>query len=104
MNSTMNKTSLALPAIALLAALASPLPSVAQPAVAPATPVVLAQKDPEGLVTLASSATLQVPNDWIAVQFSTSKEGTDANAVQAALKEALGAAMAQARAVARPDG
>jgi len=105
MNPTMNKT---LPALAssclLAAALALPTASAAQAAVAPVVPVVVAQKDPEGVVTLASSATIQVPNDWITVQFSTSKEGTDANAVQAALKEALGAALAQARAVARPDG
>jgi predicted secreted protein len=104
MNSTMNKTPLALASTLLLVALASPLPAAAQAAVAPVMPVVVAQKDPEGVVTLASSAQVQVPNDWIAVQFSTSKEGTDANAVQAALKEALGAALAQARAVARPDG
>ncbi|MFL6681156.1 MAG: SIMPL domain-containing protein [Burkholderiaceae bacterium] len=99
----MNKTSLAFVSATLLAALlASPLPSLAQ--ATPGVPVLAVQKDPEGVVTLASSATVQVPNDWIAVQFSTSKEGTDANAVQAALKDALGAALAQARMVARPDG
>ena len=106
MNPTMTKTPFALvPAAALLAAaLAAPLPATAQ-AAAPVAPVVIAtQKDPEGVVTLSSSATIQVPNDWITVQFATSKEGTDANAVQAALKEALGAALAQARAVAKPDG
>jgi predicted secreted protein len=104
MNSTMNKTSLALASTVLLVALAAPLPAAAQAAAAPVLPVVVAQKDPEGVVTLASSAQVQVPNDWITVQFSTSKEGTDANAVQAALKEALGAALAQARAVAKGDG
>ena len=103
MNSTMNSKLLALaPAGLLAAALALPIPTAAQAAGTPVVPVV--QKDPEGVVSLNSSATIQVPNDWIAVQFSTSKEGTDANAVQAALKEALGAALAQARAVARPDG
>jgi predicted secreted protein len=103
MNPTMTKTPFALvPAAALLAAmLAAPLPAAAQAA---APVVIAAQKDPEGVVSLASSATIQVPNDWITVQFSTSKEGTDANAVQAALKDALGAALAQARAVAKPDG
>jgi predicted secreted protein len=106
MNPTMTQTPFALASAAALlaAALASPLPAAAQ-AAAPVAPVVIAaQKDPEGVVSLTSSATVQVPNDWIAVQFSTSKEGTDANAVQAALKDALGAALAQARAVARPDG
>ena len=69
-----------------------------------AAPLQVVQKDPEGVLSLSSSATLQVPNDWIAVQFSASKEGTDANGVQAQLKEALGAALAQARQVAKPDG
>ncbi len=60
--------------------------------------------DPSGVVTLSSSATVQVPNDWMSVQFTTQKEGVDANAVQAQLKEALGAALAQARLVAKADG
>ena len=102
MNPTMTKTRLAfVPAALLVAMLASPLPSVAQAA---GVPVMAVQKDPEGVVSLASSATVQVPNDWMTVQFSTNKEGTDANAVQAALKEALAAALAQARAVAKGDG
>ena len=89
----MNKNVLVLVLAACLPALAA-----AQPAVAPM------QKDPEGVVSLNSSATVQVPNDWIAVQFSTTREGTDAATVQAALKEALGTALAQARQVAKPDG
>jgi len=91
----MNKKLLA-PVLACLVATAA----VAQQAVVPIT----VQKDPEGVVSLNSSATIQVPNDWITVQFSTSKEGTDASAVQAALKEALASALAQARQVAKPDG
>jgi len=105
MNSTMNRK-LALTSACLLASLLAPPISVAaaQAVGVPPTIVTVAQKEPEGVVSLNSSATIQVPNDWITVQFSTSKEGVDANAVQAALKEALGAALAQARAVARPDG
>jgi predicted secreted protein len=61
-------------------------------------------KDPEGVLSLNSSATVQVPNDWMTVQFSSSKEGTDAASVQAALKEALATAMNQARQVAKADG
>ena len=90
----MNKKLLALACAGLLSTIAT-VPVAAQAVV---------QKDPEGVVTLSTSATVQVPNDWISVQFSTSKDGTDANAVQAALKEALGTALAQARQVARPDG
>ena len=95
MHSTMNKKLIAIVSACLLATAAA-----AQPAVVP--PVL--QKDPEGVVSLSSSATIQVPNDWITVQFSTTKEGTDATAVQVALKEALAAALAQARQVAKPDG
>ena len=85
--------------LALVLAAALPVLAAAQPAI-----VQTVQKDPEGVVSLNSSATLQVPNDWISVQFSTTREGTDAASVQAALKQALGAALAQAREVARPDG
>ncbi|MDP9126286.1 MAG: SIMPL domain-containing protein, partial [Pseudomonadota bacterium] len=91
----MNKKVLALVSACVL--------SATLPALAAAQPPVV-QKDPEGVVSLNSSATVQVPNDWIVVQFSTSKEGAEANAVQAALKDALGTALAQARQVAKPDG
>ena len=91
----MNKNVLALVCACVLA---TSLPSRAA-AQAPIGP-----KEPEGVVSLNSSATVQVPNDWITVQFTTSKEGTDANAVQAALKDALGTALAQARLVAKADG
>ena len=95
MRSTMKRQLAILVSACVLATAAA-----AQQAVVPIT----VQKDPEGVVSLNSSATIQVPNDWITVQFSTSKEGTDAAAVQSALKEALAAALAQARQAARPDG
>lgn len=91
----MNKKLLALVAACILTA-SLPTRAAAQAPVA--------QKDPEGVISLNSSATVQVPNDWISVQFTTTKEGADAAAVQAALKEALGAALGQARQVAKPDG
>jgi predicted secreted protein len=95
MNDPMNKKLRALAAACVLSASLPPL-AAAQVAVAP--------KEPEGVISLNSSATVQVPNDWISVQFATTREGTDAASVQAALKEALGTALAQARQVARPDG
>jgi len=98
MTSTMNRQTLILLSACLLSA---SLPTLAR---AQAPVVQTVQKDPEGVISLNSSATVQVPNDWIAVDFSTTKEGVDAGAVQAALKEALGAALAQARQVAKPDG
>jgi predicted secreted protein len=94
---TMNKKLLGLLSAAMLAAA---LPSWA----AAQSQVVAVQKDPEGIVSLNSSATVEVPNDWMTVQFSTTKEGNDAASVQAALKEALGSALAQARQVAKADG
>jgi predicted secreted protein len=72
------------------------------PRSAAADPIAL--KEPEGIVSLNSSATVQVPNDWMTVQFSVTREGTDAAGVQAVLKEALGSALAQAKLVAKPDG
>ena len=95
MNLLMNKNVLALVSACVLSASAC-----AQAA----APLQVVQKDPEGVLSLSSSATVQVPNDWIAVQFSASKEGVDANGVQAQLKEALGAALAQARQVAKGEG
>ena len=92
---TMNRKVLMLVAACALGA------SLATQARAQAVPV---QKDPEGVISLNSSATVQVPNDWIAVQFTTTKEGADAASVQAALKDALGTALAQARQVVKPDG
>ena len=89
----MNKKLLALAAVAIVSA------ALVVPASAQVLP-----KDPEGVVSLSSSATVQVPNDWMAVQFTTTREGTDAASVQAALKDALATALAQARKVARGDG
>src|SRR5262249_18463461 len=62
------------------------------------------QKDPEGVVNLSSTATLDVPKDFMSVNFTVTREGPDANAVQAALKEALDAALRQAQAAKKPDG
>ncbi len=90
----MNKKVLALVSACALSASLSTL-AVAQPAV---------PREPEGVLTLNSSATVQVPNDWISVQFSTTREGADAAAVQADLKAALGAALSQARMVEKGDG
>jgi predicted secreted protein len=56
------------------------------------------------VLSLTSSATVQVPNDWISVQFSVTRDGVDSAAVQAALKNALAAALDQANRVAKPDG
>ena len=85
----------------LMLVLAAALPMLAA---AQAPIVQTVQRDPEGVVSLNSSATVQVPNDWIAVQFSISRDGADSAAVQTALKSALAAALDQANRVAKPDG
>lgn len=57
---------------------------------------------PQGIVNLSSSASIEVTKDWMAVTLSTQREGLDAGAVQTQLKQALDAALAEARKVARP--
>ena len=92
----MNKKVLALVCACALSASLSTL--------AAAQPTAAVPRDPEGVLSLNSSATVQVPNDWMAVQFSTTREGADAAAVQADLKAALGAALVLARQVEKGEG
>ena len=54
------------------------------------------------MLGLSASASVEVAKDLLAVTFSTTQEGTDANAVQAQLKQALDAALAEAKKAARP--
>lgn len=57
---------------------------------------------PANVVSLSASATLELTMDWLTVVFSTMREGTDAAAVQGQLRQALDAALAEARRMARP--
>jgi predicted secreted protein len=57
---------------------------------------------PQGVLGLSASASVEVTKDLLAVTLSTTKEGADANVVQAQLKEALDAALVEAKKVARP--
>jgi predicted secreted protein len=57
---------------------------------------------PEGVLGLGASASVEVVKDVLVVTFSTMREGSDANAVQAELKQALDTALAEAKKVARP--
>lgn len=70
-----------------------------------ALPMAAAQADtsqPSGVVGLTASATVEVTKDLMTVTFTTTKEGQDAAAVQSQLKQALDAALAEARKAARP--
>lgn len=57
---------------------------------------------PHDVLTLNASAQVEVPNDTLTVVLSTAKDGADAGAVQAALKQALDAALTEARKSAKP--
>lgn len=82
---------------ALLGAALSAGPALAQAQAAPGQPAALAH----GL-NLSATATLEVAQDWLSVTYATTREGADAAAVQAQLKQALDAALAEARKAARP--
>lgn len=57
---------------------------------------------PAGVLNLSATATREVPQDWMTLVLSVNKEGTDATQVQNQLKQAVEAALAQARRVTRP--
>ena len=59
---------------------------------------------PDGVLGLSASASVEVQKDVLAITFSTTKDGADANTVQSQLKQALDAALAEARRAARPGG
>ncbi|HWK82198.1 MAG TPA: SIMPL domain-containing protein, partial [Caldimonas sp.] len=80
----------------LIVAVAVALAAIAVPALSADTP------PPQGVLGLAASASVEVTKDLLSVTFSTTREGADANLVQAQLKQALDAALAEARKAARP--
>ncbi len=57
---------------------------------------------PQGVVALSASASVEVTKDLLNVTFSTTREGADAATVQSQLKQALDAALAEAKKVAKP--
>lgn len=62
--------------------------------------VVLPQ--PQNVLQLQASGTVEVQQDLLTINLSTTREGTDPTAVQAQLKAALEAALAEARKSAQP--
>ncbi len=67
-------------------------------------PVAIAAEMPasQGVLGLSASASVDVAKDVLSITFSTSRQGVDANTVQAQLKQALDSALADAQRVARP--
>ncbi len=61
----------------------------------PATPV-------EGVLNLSANASVEVAKDLLSVTLSATREGTDAASVQGALKQAIDAALTEARKSAKP--
>jgi len=57
---------------------------------------------PQNVVGLSASASVEVTKDLLSVTLSTSRDGNDAATVQSALKQALDAALAEAKKVAKP--
>ena len=57
---------------------------------------------PQGVVSLTSSATVEVTKDLLTISLTTTKEGLDAATVQQQLKQALDAALAEAKKSAKP--
>lgn len=60
----------------------------------PVSAQVMPPAEPSNVVNLSASGFLQVPQDWLSVSLNTTKEGSDAAAVQSQLKTALDAALA----------
>jgi predicted secreted protein len=57
---------------------------------------------PAHVVNLSSSASVEVTKDLLHITFTATREGPDAQAVQTALKQALDAALAEAKRVQKP--
>src|SRR2546423_11819684 len=57
---------------------------------------------PSGVVALTASATAEVPKDMMTVTLTATRDGPDAGAVQTQIKQALDAALAEARRAAKP--
>lgn len=60
------------------------------------------QPPPQGVVSLSASATVEVTKDLLNVVLATTREGQDAATVQSQIKQALDAALAEARKQAKP--
>ncbi|HEY0954661.1 MAG TPA: SIMPL domain-containing protein [Roseateles sp.] len=61
-----------------------------------------ASEPPSERLNLSASASAEVTRDVLGIAFSTTREGADATTVQNGLKQALDAALAEARKVAKP--
>lgn len=56
----------------------------------------------QNLVNLSASATVEVAQDWLTLNMTTTRDGTDAGKVQTQLKTALDSALTEARKASKP--
>ncbi len=56
-----------------------------------------APAEPHNLVQLSASGSVEVQQDWLTLTLSSTRDGTDPSAVQTQLRQALDAALAQAK-------
>jgi predicted secreted protein len=87
---------------ALLAAGVALAPSTATVAHAQGSPAAMSPAEPRGIVSLSSTAVVELPRDLMTLALSTTRESVDASTVQSQLKQALDAALTEARKVAKP--
>lgn len=62
----------------------------------------LKPEEPVNVVNIAASGFLDVPQDWLSMTLTTTREGSDAAVVQNQLKQALDAALTVAKSAAAP--
>ena len=78
--------------------------ALALAALACAAPAAFAQTlpPPHNVVSLSATASTELTMDWLTITFGTTRDGNDAALVQSQLRQALDAALAEARRVAKP--
>jgi predicted secreted protein len=84
------------------AAVAAALTSTALACLQPSRAAGEPQPPVRDVLSMAAQASLEVPYDLIAITLSTTREGSDAGAVQSQLRQALEAALGEARRAAKP--
>lgn len=69
---------------------------------AQSNPVTVWQAAPQNVLTLGAEASREVPQDLLSITLAATREGADAASVQSQLRQALDAALAEARKAVRP--
>ena len=85
-----------------LGALGLLLMALAHPLHAQSPDVPMHFAPPQNVLQLSASGEVEVLQDWLSLSLTTSREGSEAAAVQAELRKALDAALAQVRPSAQP--